>query len=223
MDTIEPIYNELAARVTKEKNKTLPIVLKKAVNLDQAKILKELPDTVEGVAEKLGLDVDTVKKEMQTLFEIGVAMRGRKRWNLVNHIVLVKDLMASANAKYIDNELLDLLHVMSLEGSENLEERVKNGEDIPVVEVMRVLPKWRTIEDIEGVLPTEDVREIFKTPPIVVHNCPCRNVLRDNPCDCRGCHGYLPGGRRHRSGIPGSRCGQRNHLRRGHGTSGQIG
>jgi ferredoxin len=183
MDTIEPIYQELAARVTKEKNKTLPFVLKKAVNLDQAKILKELPNTIEGVAEKLGLDVDAVRKEMQTLFEIGVAVRGRKRWSLVNHIVLVKDLMASANAKYIDDELLDMLHVMSLEGSENLEERVKNGENIPVVEVMRVLPKWRTIENIEGILPIEDVREIFKTPPIVVHNCPCRKVLRDNPCD----------------------------------------
>ncbi|MBA3028042.1 MAG: 4Fe-4S dicluster domain-containing protein [Desulfobacteraceae bacterium] len=183
MDTIEPIYKELAARVTKEKSKTLPFVLKKGVNLEQAKILRELPNTVEGVAEKLGLDVDTVSKEMQILFEIGVAMRGRKRWSLVNHIVLVKDLMASANAKYIDDELLDLLHVMSLEGSENLEERVKNGEKIPVVEVMRVLPKWRTIKDIQGILPIEDVREIFKVSPIVVHNCPCRKVLRDSTCD----------------------------------------
>ena len=182
MDTIEPIYKELAARITKEKNKTLPRVLKKTVNLEQAKMLKELPNTTEGVAKNLGLDVDTVSKEMQTLFEVGVAMKGRKRWNLVNHIVLVKDLMASANAKYIDDELLDLLHIMSLEDTENLEERVKNGEEIPVQEVMRVLPKWRSVKDIEGLLPIEDVREIFKTPPIVVHNCPCRKVLRERDC-----------------------------------------
>ena len=184
METIEPIYNELAARVTKAKNKTLPAVLKKAVNLDQAKILKELPDTVEGVAEKLGLDVDTVSREMQTLFEIGVAMRGRKRWNLVKRIGIAKDLMASANAKYIDDELLNLLHKMELEGTENLEERVKNGEEVPpVVEVMRVWPKWRTVKDIPGLLPVEDVREILKQPPIVLHNCPCRMVYKDRPCN----------------------------------------
>ena len=183
MDTIEPIYLELAAKITKEKNKTLPKVLKKAVNLDQAKILAALPDTIEGVAQKLGLDEEKVSKEMQILFEKGVAMRGRKRWSLVNHIILVKDLMASASAKHIDDELLEMLHTMSLEGTEDLEQRVKNGEEVPpVVEVMRVWPKWRTVKDIPGLLPVEDVREILKQAPIVVHNCPCRMVYKDRPC-----------------------------------------
>jgi NAD-dependent dihydropyrimidine dehydrogenase PreA subunit len=72
---------------------------------------------------------------------------------------------------------------MSLEDSDNLEERVKAGEKIPVHRVMRVMPKWRSIEDIPGVLPIEDEREIFKNPPIVVHNCPCRVVYRDRPCE----------------------------------------
>jgi ferredoxin len=182
MDNIEPVYKELAARITKEKNQTLPKVLKKAVNLEQAKILKELPNTVEGIAQNLALDEEAVRKELQILFEKGVAVRGRKRWRLVNHIVLVKDLMASAHAKYIDDELLHLLHVMSLEDTENLDERVKNGETIPVMEVMRVLPKWRTIKDIPGILPIEDIREILKTPPIVVHRCPCRAVYEERPC-----------------------------------------
>ncbi|MBN1382307.1 MAG: 4Fe-4S binding protein [Deltaproteobacteria bacterium] len=183
MDNIEPIYKELAAKITKEKNKTLPKVLKKAVNLDQAEILNALPDTIEGVANKLSLDEETVRREMQILFEKGVAMRGRKRWNLVNHIILVKDLMASAGAKHIDDELLEMLHTMSLEGTVDLEKRVKNGEKVPpVVEVMRVWPKWRTVKDIPGLLPIEDVREILKQPPIVVHNCPCRMVYKDRPC-----------------------------------------
>ena len=182
MDTIEPIYKELAARVTKEKNKTLPFVLKKAANLEQARILRELPNTTEQIAKNLGMDEETVNKELKLLYEKGVATRGRKRWSLVNHIVLVKDQMASAHPQYIDDELLEMLHVMSLENSENLEERVRNGEVIPVVEVMRVVPKWRTIKDIPGILPIEDMREIFKTPPIVVHNCPCRMVYKDRPC-----------------------------------------
>ena len=183
MDNIEPIYMELAARITKEKNRTLPIVLKKAANLEQAAILRELPATVEEIAGRLAMNENTVSKELQILFEKGLAMRGRKNWRLVNHIVLVKDLMASAHPKYIDDELLELLHVMSLEDTENLEERVKNGERIIVTEVMRVMPKWRTIKDIPGVLPIEDIREIFKTPPFVVHDCPCRAVFKERPCN----------------------------------------
>ena len=180
---IEPIYNEIAGKVTKEDNKTLPGVLKKMTNLEQAKILRELPNSIEGIAEILSMNEDAVSKDLQLLFEKGLIMRGRKHWYLVNHLVLLKDLAASANHKYDDEELFDMLQVMSLEGSDNLEERLKNGEEIPpVIEGMRVVPKWRTIKDIPGVLPIEDMREIFKNAPIVVHDCPCRVVYKDRPC-----------------------------------------
>jgi electron transport complex protein RnfB len=183
MSDIEPIYLEIASKVTKEKNKTLPSVLKKIANLEQARILRELPNQIETIAQKLEKDEDTVSKDMQYLYERGLVSPGKKGWYLVNHLVLLKDRAASANHKYDDDELFDMLRVMSLENSDNLEERLKNGEKIPpVVEGMRVMPKWRTIQDIPGVLPIEDIREIFKQPPIVVHNCPCRVVYRNRPC-----------------------------------------
>jgi formate hydrogenlyase subunit 6/NADH:ubiquinone oxidoreductase subunit I len=184
MTNIEPIYQEIASKITKEKNKTLPRVLKKIANLEQASILRELPNTTEGIAKKLSQDEVTVEKDLQYLFDRGLATHGRSSWNLVNNIVLVKDLIGSANPKYDDIELFDLLHEMSLENSDNLAERLKSGEKIPpIVHGMRVVPKWRTIKDIPGVLPCEDMREIFKNnPPIVVHNCPCRVVYRTRPC-----------------------------------------
>jgi electron transport complex protein RnfB len=183
MANIEPIYQEIASKITKEKNKTLPRVVKKIANLEQARILRELPNTTEGIAKKLVLDADTVDKQLQYLFNRGLATHGKSGWNLVNNIVLVKDLIGSANPKYDDIELFDLLWEMSLESSDNLEERLKIGEKIPVTQGMRVVPKWRTIKDIPGVLPCEDMREIFKNnPPIVVHNCPCRAVYRARPC-----------------------------------------
>ncbi len=130
------------------------------------------------------LDKGTVEKNLQYLYERGLALSGRKGWNLVNNLVLVKDFVGSAHPKYDDNELFDLLREMSLEDSDNLEERLKKGEKIsPVRQVMRVVPKWRSIKDIPGILPVEDMREIFKADsPIVVHNCPCRVVYRDRPC-----------------------------------------
>jgi NAD-dependent dihydropyrimidine dehydrogenase PreA subunit len=182
MANIEPIYQEIASKITKDKNKALPRVLKMIANLEQANILRELPNTVEAIAKKLALDEKNVSKEMQYLYERGLVTPSRKGWNLQNHIVLVKDNVASSHAKYDDNDLFDLLHEMSLEDSENLEERVKSGEKIPVLRVMRVVPKWKSIKDIPGILPVEDMREIFKNPPIVVHPCPCRMVYRDRPC-----------------------------------------
>jgi electron transport complex protein RnfB len=72
---------------------------------------------------------------------------------------------------------------MSLEGTVDLEERIKAGKTPPVVEVMRVIPKWRSIQDIDGVLPCEDMREILKNAtPIMLYGCACRRVYRDRPC-----------------------------------------
>jgi formate hydrogenlyase subunit 6/NADH:ubiquinone oxidoreductase subunit I/DNA-binding transcriptional ArsR family regulator len=183
MTKIDPIYQEIASKITKEENKALPRVVKMIANLRQAKIMRELPLTAEAITEKLELKKATVDKDLQYLYERGLILRGRKGWNLVNNLVLVKDRCGSANHKYDDDEFFDLLREMSLENAVNLEERLKNGGKITVREGMRVVPKWRTIKDIPGILPIEDLREIFKAnSPIVVHNCPCRVVYRARPC-----------------------------------------
>ena len=131
MAEIEPIYQELADKVTKEKNRSLPFVLKKIANPEQAAIMNELPNTIEVIADKLGIDEDNVRKDMQYLYERGLVGPGKKGWYLVNNLVLLKDRTASANPKYDDNDLFDLLRKMSLENSDNLEERLKTGEEIP--------------------------------------------------------------------------------------------
>ena len=72
---------------------------------------------------------------------------------------------------------------MSLEGTVDLEERIAAGKTPPVIEVMRVIPKWQSIQDIEGVLPCEDMREILKdAAPIMLYNCACRKVYKERPC-----------------------------------------
>ena len=183
MSQVDAIYNELATKITREDNKTLPLVLEMMANLQQARIMREMPNTAENIASALGLDKVTLEKDLQYLFERGLVASGRRGWSLVNNTVLVKDRVASSNHKYDDDVLFDLLHKMSLEDSDNLEERLKNGEEIPpVIEGMRVVPKWRTIKDIPDILPIEDMREIFKNPPIVIHDCPCRVVYRARPC-----------------------------------------
>ena len=142
MDNIETIYHEIASKVTKEDNKTLPSVIKKVANLEQAKILNVLPKTAEEIAKELTVDENKIKEELQYLYERGLATPARGTWRLVTNLVLVKDLVGSAMAKYDDNELFDLLRKMSLEDSDNLEERLKNGEEIPPVrQGMRVVDR----------------------------------------------------------------------------------
>ena len=183
MSEVDTIYRELAKKITREDNKTLPLVLERMANLQQARIMREMPNTTENIASALGLDMSVLEKDLQYLFERGLVAQGRRGWSLVNNTILVKDRVASSNHKYDDDVLFDLLHKMSLEDSDNLEERIKNGEEIPPVrEGVRVVPKWRTIKDIPGVLSIEDAREIFKNPPIVIHDCPCRVVYRARPC-----------------------------------------
>jgi len=55
MADIEPIYQEIASKITKEENKALPRVVKKIASLEQARILRELPNTVR-THEKRGKD-----------------------------------------------------------------------------------------------------------------------------------------------------------------------
>jgi NAD-dependent dihydropyrimidine dehydrogenase PreA subunit len=181
---IDPIYKELATKMNAPNNKALPKLLQKIANLEQARIASALPSTVENIASKLALDKEKVAQHLQYLFERGLVAPGRSGWNMVNNIGIFKDLVASANDKYDDDEVFDLAREMSLEDAKSLKGRIKRGEKIPPVrKVMRVVPKWRAIKDIPGILPIEDAREIFKNKsPIVVHKCPCRMVYRDRPC-----------------------------------------
>jgi Na+-translocating ferredoxin:NAD+ oxidoreductase subunit B len=109
---------------------------------------------------------------------------GRHGWNLVTNLVLLKDSIGSANSRYDDDEVFALAMEMSLESVKNFGERLDRKEELPSVrQVMRVVPKWKTIKDIPGVLPPEDTREIFKnSPPIALVRCPCRVVYKNKPC-----------------------------------------
>jgi ferredoxin/DNA-binding transcriptional ArsR family regulator len=181
---IDPIYHEIAKGLKKEDSVAVPKMIAKIANLDQAKIILELPKSLEEIVEAVEMDTETVEAHLNYLYERGLVTPGRKGWNFVTNLVLLKDYIGSAHEKYDDDEVFDLAREMSLEDSEKLAKQIEDGEEIPPVwQGMRVVPKWRTIQDIAGVLPIEDTRKIFKdNDPIVVHRCPCRVVYRERPC-----------------------------------------
>ena len=184
MSLIDPIYKKLAMKINAPNNRTLPKLFNKIADLEQARIANELPNTVDNIARKLGLNKTKVEKQLQYLFERGLIMKGKTGWVMANNVLLLVDQVVSANDKFVDDELLDLTREMSLEDVKTLARRIKRGDKIPpVIKYMRVVPKWRSIKDIPGILPCEDAREILKNAsPIVVHKCPCRTVYRNRPC-----------------------------------------
>lgn len=189
MSTLDPVYQELAAKMKRPNSRVLPRILQKLANIEQARIVRELPAQPEEIARKLGLDKETVEKHLRELFEKGLASRGKRSWNMAANWGFLHDTIGSANSKYDDDELFDLAMEMSGEELMNLSQRVERGEAPATLrQYMRVIPKWKTIKDIPGVLPCEDAREIFRSsPPIVLINCACRRLYKD-----RGCKDTLP-------------------------------
>jgi len=186
MSQIDPIYDELAGRVGRGDSELIPTLLQRIANMQQARIMRELPNAAEAIAEKLELEQDSVEKELQYLYERGVVTPGRKGWNQVTNVVLLKDFIATAPDKYYDQETMNLTKDMSLEDPRNQAERIKRGEEkLPIRKTFRVIPKWRSIQDIPGVLPIEDMREIYKgKSPIRIGKCPCRSTHQERGCEC---------------------------------------
>jgi ferredoxin len=187
MSPINPIYVKLAEKMNAPKSQALPRLLKKIANLEQARIANELPGTAESVAGRLNLGKTKVEKQLRYLFERGLVTPGKTGWNMVNNIGIFKDRVGSADPKYDDNEIFDLAQDMSLEDIPRLKARIERGDKVPPQrQVMRVVPKWRSIKDIPGVMPCEDAREVLKrTTPLLVHRCPCKICYRDRACKGR--------------------------------------
>jgi len=183
MAEIDPVYHELAARMKRPKSKVLPALLQRLTTLEQAKIIRELPAPPEEIAKKLGLDQVTVMKQLTLLFEKGVVNRGKRGWNMVSSWLMLHDTTGSADSKYDDEQYFDLCMEMSREEIQNLADIAAKGGPVNVRQGMRVVPKWKTIQDIPGVLPNEDMRIILKhSPPIVLFNCTCKRLYRSRPC-----------------------------------------
>jgi Na+-translocating ferredoxin:NAD+ oxidoreductase subunit B len=185
------IYQELAAKLRITNSKVLPKIFQRLANLEQARILLEMPSSSEDVAKKLGLSQEGVDRDIQELFEKGVLLPGKRGWTLPPSWGWLHDAIGASNIRYEDDELYDLGAAMRRESLEvtgrRLEQEQATGQP-RLRQVMRIIPKWRSIQGIPGVLPCEDALQILqKMSPIVVVRCPCKRMDRR-----RGCRDSVP-------------------------------
>jgi len=186
---IDPIYKELAGKAGVSKSEILPKIFRKMANLEQAKILKELPAPSEEIAKKLNLKKETVDRNLLELFQKGLIRQGKHGYNLGQGWGSLVDPIGSSNLsqfKELDDEFLNLCMALT---TEIIQERMALFAAIhttgnPLPNTMRVIPRWEAIKDIPGILPVEDLREICKqlAQPVVVFNCPCKVMKPDRSC-----------------------------------------
>ena len=200
---IDPVYVELAGRIRSADPAYTPYLLRKMFPLEIAKIVRELPAPLEELAAKFNLKKEELEKTLQELVAKGYLIKTAKGIKPFSACPQLNDIMM-ANPDYDhehDEEFLTLLNEV-LYGDFFCKSEYKGYLDFKAAfgkQFMRVIPKWKAIKDIPGVMPCEDMREIFKAYEGKLCNtrCICRasNNIRQHQEHFRKCaihEGTLP-------------------------------
>jgi len=180
---MEEIYKRLSAKLGYPDSEYLPKIFEYAVTLRQAKILEALNQapapalTAEQLAEKLGLDVEVIKQDLDDLFHKGLAFprnfEDRREWRYGKSPMQLHDAMISGWRRFREPEkLFQLWH--QYDESEGYQ---KYGKEFAAVStpVMRIIPAVDAVANDPNLQPWEDWREILKTKRLIsVVDCPCR-------------------------------------------------
>lgn len=180
---VDPVYKSLAAKLQEPESKHMPHILARVANLRQAQILDRMGSPLEDIAKALGVEPERVEKDLLILFERGLLHRGKNGWHLNRSWRAARDSVAGSHSQYDDDLFFDLVAHKELMDRMALVDQVEKGDLKKVRQGMRVIPRWASIKNIEGVLPFEDVREILKaSEPIAILDCPCKKIERFRDC-----------------------------------------
>ncbi len=163
-------------------------ILEHLMTPDQAQMALALPGTPAHVAEKTGFDLNRVKDSLETLFHNGAVIpRG--------------DLVRRENYRFNSRNLHDLTLASALLDVEKDHDYFELWYDYVMNEMYpstakrmqlenrrgdRIIPAYKSIKDLDGVLPYENFPEMLKAQErIAVVPCSCRLVTESVhiPCD----------------------------------------
>jgi ferredoxin/biotin operon repressor len=151
---------------------------------EQAKILLEMPvRNSDEIADKLGMDKETVDAHIRELYEKGLVFKRLKGGLRAFYSATELKDATPTNPKFDEEfgeEFFDLWDDWF-----NSDEAANWWFSMPEAPgqtkpLMRIIPKWRAIKDVPGILPCDDVRELLKEheESLGINNCSCRRVSR---------------------------------------------
>ncbi|MFC1874414.1 ATP-binding protein, partial [Chloroflexota bacterium] len=143
---------------------------------EQAELADAFPAVPEELASKLGRDLKSVKKDLDYMYQVGIATPSARsgKWNIPRSPMLFMDKLCShhRNAPVPYDHLLQQL-------SKERDERRLNKDGVKVVSegegMSRVIPAYTAVKDKPELQSWEDVRAILQmADKITLVDCPCR-------------------------------------------------
>jgi ferredoxin len=181
---LDPIYRDLAARIGFGDSAYIPRIISKVATPEQARLLAALPvNSNEELAIKLNMKPAFVNRNVQELFEKGLIFKRIKGGIRAFYSVTELKDSTPSNPKFdkvLGEEFFDLWDAWF--SSEEAAIWWFNKPDQPgqVHPLMRIAPKWKSIKDIPGILPCDDVREMLRAnqDSLGINHCSCRRISR---------------------------------------------
>jgi ferredoxin len=181
---LDPIYLELAEIMGTKESKYIPRILAKLATPEQARVIRELPASAAEIAAKLKKDQALVEKHLEEMMEKGLVVVTKRGARMVRNTLQLHD-SATNNPKYekiLGEEYLDLWAAYQLE--EHFPALI---DTLVGVErgfaYSRIVPRWKSIQNVPGVLPCEDMRDVLNSQEVIaLVPCPCKKGFQKRQC-----------------------------------------
>ncbi|GAB4334397.1 MAG: 4Fe-4S binding protein [Dehalococcoidia bacterium] len=176
------VYEALAARHGHGGSERYRRILEFVMTPQQARLAARLPAPIEELATAENLPAEVVEAELDQLFRKGVVFPRnfwtREYYRFARNTMQLHDAtesLAGVEGLYTADEKQRLFDLWW-----DFVENEWNPQRMPVLEKtpappLRVIPAYKAIKDIEGVLPYENIRAMVETADIIsVVSCSCR-------------------------------------------------
>jgi Pyruvate/2-oxoacid:ferredoxin oxidoreductase delta subunit len=186
--TVGDTYAVLAERLGLPGSVRLRKLLEHLMSPEQSRMVVELPALPEEIAAKLNIQVATVKQELDKLYRKGVVFP--RNFETVEGCRFARDVMqlhdATQSALRLDTKRHKTLFALWEDFATNEwdEHRMKEVDSLEAP-IWRIVPAYKSLQGIPGILPHEDVREILAAADLIaVVSCVCRQrkEATGNPC-----------------------------------------
>lgn len=182
--TVEQVYIDIAEGMRDGEAEFLPRLLKKMFTVEEANIVRELPAHFEDVAKNLNLDRESVEKTCRKLVKEGKILQTDNGPRAFNFGAQFGDILLAdpSQDETRDDEFWQLLtgYLTSPERMGNERNYLTRDIQVDGQPINRVIPQWKAIENIPGVMPCEDVRDILRAYPDKLNTtrCICRTATK---------------------------------------------
>lgn len=183
---LDGVYRTIAAKIEGvENSKAIVQILRKMLDPQQAQVAAALPGVPEELAARLGRSIESIKKDLKYMYEIGLGTPSARsgKWNLPRTYMLLVDKVGSHHRKFLPllgPEYLDLW--LDLE-EEHLTRLKEEKGTLATSGGNRIIPAYLAVKGHSELQPWENMKAILQmASKISVVSCTCRLRNRKRTC-----------------------------------------